>query len=668
MSRWLLVLVVGLIGCRSESAGKPQKQSVAPTLDAAVARAETHTTPSPQPPAAPPPKTRRVFTNKLADHDDFVAYSKQVAGERFTRFVIDVKTNAIYYFDVKVYPVHREFVFAELYKTKMTKAKERRFTRNYGRVKPDFVLGYLVHHLGPDVWTMAFWSGDLIKPAMIKSTYDKVKATFYMGDELKFRPDSHFQEWRAQKLNGAIPVITNNKLYKSSTYQLFNPGKAVGVLRIVDAKAKYEDLTFERTDIVVLPESLPDITPVAGIISDTFSTPLSHVSLRARAWGIPNVGFKQATKTYRELAGKTVYFEAGPVKHVLRPATAGEIAEWKRRRATAKRVVVPAADLQTRQLRRLVDLRAKQVDAYGAKAANLGEVARAKLKHVNVPPGFGIPIVYYAEHLKRHKLDTKIAALLADKKFRNDARYRKRELAALRSAIVKAPLDTAFRKAFLNAVKKLAGDNGVFVRSSTNAEDLPGFNGAGLYDTVPNVKGDDKLVAAVKQVWASVWNLRAYEERQFFGIDHAKVYGAVLVQLAVNPTAAGVLITPGPKAPRLYQTYVINAKSGLGMRVVGGKKTPEIVHYNHYNRSLRIISRSDERTQLVFDANGGIKEVPIANRWKPVLSDPRARRLGAAAARIRTLFPPDRPLDIEWLFVGDKLHIVQARPYVSGRK
>jgi len=660
MPKWTIALIVAataVAGCKGKDEDKrPPKPKPKPPVQALDGGAQR--------PVDKPPVTRRVFTSALKNDADFVAYSKQIGAERFTKFVIDVKTDRIYFFDSKVYAVHRDFVFAQLYKTKMTLAMEKKFRRNYNRKKPSFVLGYLVHHLGPDIWTMAFWSGDLIETEQIQSTYAKVKKSFFLADRLQYRPDSHYQEHHAKKLKG-VKIITNNKIYKGAAYQMFNKGTAVGVLRVVKAGVKYEDLTFKQTDVVVLPEVLPDITPVSGIISDTFSTPLSHVSLRARAWAIPNVGLKKATTTYKALHGKTVYFEAGPVKHTLRLATTAEIDAWKKRRAAAKRVVVPKADLSVRDLRRLVKLRAKDVVSYGAKTANLGEVARANIKNVIVPAGFGIPIFYYDQHMKANGLGARVTALLADKKFTSDGKYRKQKLRELRAAIAKAPMDAAFRKAVVAETTKLSAGKGVFVRSSTNAEDLPGFNGAGLYDTVPNVKGDDKLVAAIKQVWASVWNLRAYAERQFFGIDHTKVYGAVLVQIAVNPTAAGVLITPPPKATGLGLVYVINAKWGLGMRVVAGKKSPEIVHYNHYNKALRIMSRSDETTQLVFDKVGGIKEVPIANAGKPVLSDPLARKLGGAAAKVVELFPKDKALDIEWLFEKEQLFIVQARPYVG---
>jgi phosphoenolpyruvate synthase/pyruvate phosphate dikinase len=252
-------------------------------------------------------------------------------------------------------------------------------------------------------------------------------------------------------------------------------------------------------------------------------------------------------------------------------------------------VVLPAADLTATELRGLDALRASDITAYGSKAANLGEIVHGHLPGFQVPPGFGVPIHYYDAHLKAAGLDRRVTALLADEKFRRDPAYRKAELARLRAAIVAAPLDPAFVELLGTRVAELTGGDdsrGVFVRSSTNAEDLPGFNGAGLYDTIPNVKGAAAVGLALKQVWASVWNLRAYEERQLYAIDHTRVYGAALIQVGVDATAAGVLITAHPTDPSDEVTYTINAKSGLGLRVVEGKKVPESllnVYQNHQN-------------------------------------------------------------------------------------
>jgi len=615
---------------------------------------------------AQPPEPRRMWTSAIRDEADMRAYSVEIGGERFTKFILDTKTNDIYYFDVDVYKLHKDFIFGELLQQPKTKARLRLVDRNYGYTKPDYMMCYLVHHLASDVWTLAFWEGDKARAADITRAYQRMRETFYLGDQVKYRPDSDYQEKVAKSLKG-VPVVTNDQLYKGSTYQAFNTGKAVGVLRLVPAGADVEELTFDPTEIVILPESLPDITPVAGILSETFSTPLAHVSLRARAWGIPNVGLRGAATSYAQLIGKTVVFEATASGHSLREATPAEIEAWQTRAQQARTVVIPVADLTQTALRGLDALRATDATGYGTKASNLGEIVHAGFPGFAVPAGFGVPISYYAAHLHANGIDAKIAILLGEEHFRQDARYRKQALAELRRTIAAAPLAPDVAALLTQRYGELSGGDatlGVFVRSSTNAEDLPGFSGAGLYDTIPNVKGADAVGQAVKDVWASVWTLRGYEERELFHIDHTQVYGAVLVQVGVNATAAGVLVTAHPTDPSQHTTYMINAKSGLGLRVVEGQKVPESLLYDVHNHGLRILSRSDEDTMLVFDGKGGVHEVPNPQQGKPVITQARAQLLGEAARKITTLFPTDRPLDLEWLFVDDALYIVQARPYV----
>ena len=663
---FVVVAAVVVAACKGSSKAPPPPPS-APVDAAVVAIAIDAAVLPPEPdPTTPPPAPRRLWTDRIPDEATMLAYSVEIGGERFTKFILDTRTDAIYYFDVDVYKVHKDFIFGELLKTAKTKELNRQVDRNYGYQKPDYMMCYLVHHLGSDVWTLAFWEGDKASAAHVARAYKRMKETFYLGDQVKYRPDSDFQEEMARGLKD-VPVITNDQLYKSATYQAFNPGTAIGTLRLVPAGAVFEDLTFAPDEIVILPESLPDITPVAGIISETFSTPLAHVSLRARAWGIPNIGLRGAATTYAALVGKSVVFEATAAGHTLREATAAEVDAWQARAKVARTVKIPPADLTATALRGLDALRATDASAYGTKASNLGEIVAGKLTGFAVPPGFGVPIRYYDAHLRAAGLDARIGTLLAEPRFRKDAGYRKQALAELRAAISAAPLDPAFVAVLATRLRELTGGDdtiGVFVRSSTNAEDLPGFSGAGLYDTVPNARGLDQVAQALKDVWASVWTLRGYEERELFGIDHTQVYGAVLVQVGVNATAAGVLVTAHPTDPSQKTTYLINAKSGLGLRVVEGKKVPESLLYDVHNRGLRILSRSDEDTMLVFDGKGGVREVPNPKKGQPVITQARAETLGRAARRIVGLFPPDAPLDIEWLFVGEQLYIVQARPYV----
>jgi hypothetical protein len=666
-----LLLVASIeASCRKHDAAPVASErgaeASAPSLaDEAVAAASAEGT----------PRARAVWTPKLESEEDFLHYSRVVGAERFTKLVIDLKSSAIYYIDADLYPMHKDFIFAELLKVPRTKEAEQLFDRNYGKDKPNFLMCYLVHHLEADVWTLAFWDGDKATAAHVRLAWKRMRETFYLAPKVKFRPNSNDQEAVAAEVS-EVPIITNDALYKAVGYQPFHKGSAVGKLHIVraatgDAGAAGAPM-FAPDEIVILPEPLTDITPVAGIISQSFSTPLSHVNIRAAAWDIPNVGLRDAAKTYAALDGKMVRFEAGATSATLRAATPQEIEASKKAHRERTTVLVPKANLAATTLATLDTLHAADASAYGSKTSNLGEIVSAKLPGVAVPPGFGIPISFYAAHLKAAGIDAHVETILTDPRFRASLAERKTALEKLRQEIQEAPLAPAFVATLGEALQRLTAEAdagaevGVFVRSSTNAEDLPGFSGAGLYDTVPNVRGAAAVAVAVKKVWASVWNLAAYEERELYRIDHRRVFGAVLVQIGVAATAAGVLVTAHPTDPTDKNTFTINAKSGLGMRVVDGKKLPEILLYNVFNKGLRIVSRSDEDTMLVFQPDGGVHEIANPKKGDPILTNTRVAKLADAAQKLRGIFPRDRPLDIEWVLRGEEVFIVQSRPYMGG--
>ena len=288
----------------------------------------------------------------------------------------------------------------------------------------------------------------------------------------------------------------------------------------------------------------------------------------------------------------------------------------------------------------------------------------ANIPGVRVPMGFGVPFHYYKQHMQQNHLDARVDAMLGDPQWANPA-WRKTQLEAMRKAIMDAPIDEATLDAIYKRVRVDLGGVGVFVRSSSNSEDLPGFNGAGLYDTQGNVVGKKQLGEALKYVWASLWNQRAVEEREAFGIDHHQVYMAVLVQIGINATAAGVLVTKDLWDPSDDHSFTINAKWGLGERVVQGQKSPEQIVFDPTNDGTKIISRSDDPIMLKFDEHGGIKEEPVPAGQDVILSEARAKKLSTMVAAFVPVFTHGQPLDVEWVLEGDDFWIVQARPFVG---
>ncbi|HYJ47434.1 MAG TPA: PEP/pyruvate-binding domain-containing protein, partial [Pyrinomonadaceae bacterium] len=321
-------------------------------------------------------------------------------------------------------------------------------------------------------------------------------------------------------------------------------------------------------------------------------------------------------------------------------------------------------DLSETRLAGLTAQRAKSVVAYGTKSANLGEVMNSRLAGIVVPNGFTIPFYYYDQFIKENKIEDSIYELLDDKKFVHDPAYRRARLAELRERIKQGHMNDHLRAEILRRVHAEFPGKGLFVRSSTNSEDLPNFNGAGLYNTVPNVKGDEELVEAIKNVWSSIWNFEAYEARERAGIDHTKVFMAVLIQEGINSESSGVMITTDPYDKDDRDAIYISAKHGLGIKVVEGKKIAEQIVFHTTGDSVQVLTRSDEDSLLTFDEKGGVKEVPITGE-RAVLTDDVIRRLVKAADRIKRVFG-NRDQDIEWAFMKGQIYIVQSRPYISG--
>jgi pyruvate phosphate dikinase-like enzyme len=610
--------------------------------------------------------SQRNWVKAIPDAATWKNYSKTVGSDELGKFIVDLKTNDIYFIDVNLYNIHADFVLGELLHQAWTADNVREYNKNYELVKPKFILGYLTHHLKIDKWTMSFWEGDKIGPDDVVRAHKRLEGVFWKIGELPFRPDSPMQEKIAGDVaKRGIKTITNNEIYKSAEYQAFSKGRAVGKLHVVPMNTPYESLTFGRHDIVLLQESYPDITPVAGILATAFSTPLSHVNLRANAWGIPNAGDKKARDKYGKLDGKTVYYEVTDASMTLREATPAEIKELENVIANAKHVDLPRAQVEVPRFAMLTRMRAKDVTIYGTKAANLGEIVTANLKGVRVPEGFGVPFFYYQQHMRQNGLDKKVDALLADTRFKTDPGWRKTTLEELRKAIQDAPIDQTSLDAIYKRVRLKLHGKGVFVRSSTNSEDLPGFNGAGLYDTVPNVVGKKEIGEALKLVWASVWTLRAVDEREAFGMDHKQVFGGVLVQIGVNASAAGVLITKNLYDPTDDHSFTINAKFGLGMRVVEGQKVPEQIVFDPTNDGTKIISRADDPIMLKFDEKGGIREIPVPAGAGVILSEDRAKLLSTMVRNFVPVFTHGKPLDVEWVLEGEDFWIVQARPFVG---
>ena len=445
----------------------------------------------------------RAYLPKLENHEQFKAFSVTLNGAPYTKFVIEAKSDKIHYFWTHGFAFHYDFVTGVLLGGDTTSVGTIEEFNDKNHISPDrdYILGTVAYHPTQKVYAFEFLAADVPPAEIIQKTYSKLQETFF-DKGLLWRPVGEEQKKLKEKVQG-VPVVGRGMMDVSGTYQFLNAGKAVGKLHVVPEGEDPSKAEYGRDTILVLQELPIDITPCAGVISRDFSTPLSHINLRARAWGIPNIGVADALEVSKGLEGKWVMLHARHEKYELREATKDEIEEAKARlKRSGGQIQIPMINLKLKGLPDLDKLRAWNASAVGAKAANLGELRRFRTEAFDVPPGFAIPFTHYRGFLKANRLDKRIRKLLRNKKLRKSKRFREKELTKLREAIQKGRHAAAFKKAFLAKVnaEPYAG-KGLFVRSSTNAEDLHGFNGAGLYTTKPNVKGDAALLEAVKTVW-----------------------------------------------------------------------------------------------------------------------------------------------------------------------
>ncbi|HEX4949903.1 MAG TPA: hypothetical protein VFZ34_24770, partial [Blastocatellia bacterium] len=281
-------------------------------------------------------------------------------------FVIDrAAQGKVYYVNSKRYSFHKDFVNAN-YLT-LERGQEF-FKHNYLESKRRFLLGTIAFQTKTNKFTFEFWEGDLLTAELLQEAQQKLSASFYAP--LFFKPNSKHQETIAAQIK-SLPLLRAADLGEAKEYLPLHQAKAVGMLRIVDKLT--DDTILDRNEIVIFRESPITLTPVSGIITTNFSTPLAHVNLLAAGWGIPNAYVKNADEIFKPLVGKFVYFEAREDGFVLRAAESSETAEAGRRLAERSDLLTPEADLEFKQLTSLKDQRMKHSQRFGAKAANLGE-------------------------------------------------------------------------------------------------------------------------------------------------------------------------------------------------------------------------------------------------------------------------------------------------------
>lgn len=523
-------------------------------------------------------------------------------------------------------------------------------------------------------------------------------------------------EHHADDLDDAGIAFVPPSLLAPAGAEVYSEGEAYGYLTWIDQPRDLDQVG--PRDVVITDAAPNDLGLVAALLTRQPQSAVSHLNLRLREKAIPNAAAEALfnAPALQQLQGQLVYVRAEADRVTIEPARQEQaLAFWKSREV---RLDTPDADLELRELPALSSLTHRDGVAYGTKAANLGELIRV-LPSDHVVSGIAIPFAAYAQHVQHPAVAERIEALLASEL--QAGPLLRGALERLRDEIKAAPIPEQWEAAIHDAVRSHWGEAGLTTRlrfrSSTNAEDLPDWSGAGLYDSASGCIADDlddddegpsrcltdeqrryyegelevyraQLAAdptaahlraivedleqeltreksarkALRKVWASLWNARAFEDRQYFGLDHRGIFMGIAVHPAFVGEQLEAVVITNLEAAGAGPFYHVTSQAGEV-----GVVRPSIP--NAAAERLRFRRSSDDRaTQVTL-----LQPSSLVADGQPLWSEEQLDQLALALFTVQdhfaeNVYPDIQPLllDIE-VDVDAQGHVIlkQARPYYS---
>jgi len=433
-------------------------------------------------------------------------------------------------------------------------------------------------------------------------------------------------------------ALTYDDLVVDGAVEVYNEGITAGFVNILDPNFSGDDLHSD--EIAIVPRVPDDIPPSRAIVSAVPQTAFAHVNLLAKSRGTPNA-YVAGILEWGQLAAwawssQRVIMEAS-LAHGVRwlPLTSDQYNAYLARIAPPSRHVQQVPDLAAAPL--TVSLSEGGLAEMSALVPLIGGKAAGFLSFLDVPAietpdaPLAITIKSFVEH--QAEFLPLFHEAFAQPEFIVDARVRflvlegeDAFLAASSDPVARAfvlafaidhagdalgelfaaggarqvMIDKPMKYETLRELRaalglrfaRLARTQALRFRSSSTAEDVPGFNGAGLYVSntgflYPSELADPadrtKTVEhAIKQTWGSYWGFQAFEERAAGRIDHFEGNMALAVHARFDDdreranAVATYWYSAYPEAPT--RRLVVNVQKGaLAVTNPGGTlELPEI--------------------------------------------------------------------------------------------
>ncbi|MEU1764135.1 PEP/pyruvate-binding domain-containing protein [Streptomyces rimosus] len=667
-------------------------------------------TTTPLPVSVADPATDRTVVGENLSLPLFRTLSGVLAGHPYLKVVVDRAEATWHLLDTAAHPFHVNYIATRVLGMDLAEldAQLDEFNASvYMDPERRFLLGVLSLHTDEDreghertFLVLETTEADTMHGELLEFFYTFVRERVDGRLPLLLKPANHVQEEALASVSEQrVPRVLGHELFGSRVRVPLNAGEATGRLRCFTTLAEYEAAAdgLGWSDIVAMP-CLPDgVQRVAGFINTAPITPLSHTNVLASEWGIPNAIVRDLEQLVQKdgLDGAWVRYRVSEDEITLeRLEQAPELRApaWHQQRIRLEPPLLEDAPVLS-----LHRLRSADRDRYGTKAANLGELHHVlDSRTADLTAFYGRPRPprknLYGHLAARLGLDspsaTELRAAAASfvagtvaapegvalpfsllHRFLTSSPALQQGIGKLKMALeldatdVLDPLclqlqhlirHTAMPDSVAGEITRafpaaLAAGGRLVVRSSSNAEDLPGFSAAGVYDSVTTVHGTGELLDAVRQVWASLLSPRSVRLRHQVGISLDDTYMGVIIQEYVPAALGGVLVTCDPTRREDFRNVYLNCSPGSPEQVVEGEVLPQQYLYNTVEGGGRTVALGSWSEGLPAATRARLADLSLTGRLlQSHFSAPEV----------------DDPLDIEWLLTdqGD-FRLVQIRPY-----
>lgn len=606
------------------------------------------------------------YVNSIAKKQQFLNLSGKPLTDKFTnmksvKVVYDYGAKKLYFFNSTRYTYHYDFCLKFLgFNDEIGEFNKQSYNPTNKRT---YLLANINYLQDSDDWVMELAASDEMNAGLINFFYNEVSKNVFFKDKLKFYLNSPHVIGLNSKKQLKIPTVLSDFIFKRITEQSIENTSNVGILKKYDLQKK-EDFNPKSDEIIIINTTPEFIPTVRGIIITELQTPLSHLVLLAKNRNIPvyvdtKVWDKQSVNA---LLGKKVELITKENSYSLKASQKTIPAKKSIKEIVLKKdfSVTDLVDLETTTPLNIVH-------SVGSKATNLGllKQIQKEMKSFKTPEyAFAIPFYYFDQHIKNNHLQDKINALYAIPK--DSVKLLDRELKAFRKTVKNSKVNPDLLKKIDEKLNAQSDFKNFRFRSSTNAEDMEGFNGAGLYDSKTAIIGDgDKTVEkAILDVWSSFWNFRAFQERDLFGINHESCAMGVLVHRSFpDEKANGVLVSKNIYRNQ-YDGITVNVQLGEESVV---KPEPGVTCDEFYCHNFNGFGSFVVDYRSTSSLNSG-KPILTEKEIKKLfdISSPLERRLNLLWQK-RKMSKRHYPLDIEFKYLGNEkqLYIKQARAYMD---